>query len=190
MDGLCRLLLNTEFCHGVCSPLVQHRTEIKVQADGHIVLGNKLLSSGQHPIFVAGIRDIPDTVSLVWTQHDICYELGDGGTTKSNGIPVHPCVLFTQSHREPGLTCLHSTALEPSLHEVAPPPWRWCLYKKMFFNLIIKVHHAERGEGAPPPKRKKKEGTTTPKGKGGKPHHSKRVKGSSAQKVGAVFFWC
>ena len=97
--------------------LVQHRTEIKEQADGSIVLGNKLLPSGQLSICAAGIRDIPDTVSLV--GKDICYELGDGGTTKSRGIPVHLCVLFTHSHREPGLTYLQTTALEPPLHDVA-----------------------------------------------------------------------
>ena len=40
----------------------------KEQADDSIVLGNKLLPSGQLPISVAGIRDVPDTVSLVCEQ--------------------------------------------------------------------------------------------------------------------------
>ena len=88
VDGLCHLLMNAEFCHGVWSLLGRHRAEIRLQTVGHIVLGYKLPSSGPHHICVAVSRDGLETVSLVWTQEDIFFERGDGGTTKSNGIPV------------------------------------------------------------------------------------------------------
>ena len=51
--GLWHLLLYAEFGQNVLSLLGQHRAEIR-QIIGHIVFGNKLLSSGQRPIFVAG----------------------------------------------------------------------------------------------------------------------------------------
>ena len=72
---------------------------------------------------VAGIRDIPDTASLVGTQEDFCYELGDGGITKSNEISVLSCVLFIHFHREPGLAHLHSAELEPTLHQETLEGW-------------------------------------------------------------------
>ena len=73
---------------------------------------------------MAGIRDRPGTAILAGTQEHICYELGDGRTTKSNEISVHPCVLFAHSHRGPGLTYLHPIELGPTLHEVALGSWR------------------------------------------------------------------
>ena len=38
---------------------------VPMQTVDHIVLGNQLLSSGQHPICVAGIRDRPDREKML-----------------------------------------------------------------------------------------------------------------------------
>ena len=100
--GLCHLLLNAEICHGVWSFLGRHRAKIRVQTVGHTILGNQLLSNGQHPICVAEIRDILDTSSL---------------------LSVFPCVLFVHFHREPGLTHLHTTELGPTVHYVTLEGW-------------------------------------------------------------------
>ena len=54
----------------------------------------------------------------------ICYELGDGWTTKNIELSVLPCVLFVHSHLEPGLTYLHSIELGPTLHKVSLGGWR------------------------------------------------------------------